>query len=66
MSDGIRESPLLPNRATPIGHVAFCNECNWSTKICAGDGSYDRASDYLKFHRASQEHRATLAGTNRT
>jgi hypothetical protein len=67
-NSGIRPVLLTTRKSGPIGNVAYCNLCDWSTRICAGlnDDGWQRASTYLADHRKSQEHREALARTNRT
>ena len=63
---GIR-SARLTTKKHPIGYVAYCNYCNWSTGICVGDGDYDSlrmAQSRLNLHRKNPTHHATLTSAN--
>lgn len=55
---GVRTARLT-HRASPVGYVAYCNPCAWSTGICVGMddvGGLDRANIKLKNHRKTPEH----------
>lgn len=59
---GIREARLT-KKATPVGHVAYCTPCNWSTGICVGmddKSGRTRAEVFLANHRKTSTHRANL------
>jgi hypothetical protein len=63
---GIREARLTTKRF-PIGFVAYCNYCNWSTGICVDQSeqsSLARATDRLNAHRKTTEHHAALTSTD--
>jgi len=57
---GVREVPITKKKK-PVGYVAFCNVCNWSTGIHTPDtegkdAAYKRADQQLVEHLRSREH----------
>ena len=66
---GIRSARLtrLTTQKSPIGYVAYCNYCSWSTGICVGMGdneSLSMAQSRLNTHRKNPTHHATLTSAN--
>lgn len=57
---GIREVSILPRRKLPVGYVAYCHPCNWSTRIIIGNtddmSGWHRADVLLSNHRKSRAH----------
>lgn len=56
---GIRSVSILPRRKKPVGHVAYCTPCDWSTRIILGTellSSFDRADIILANHLKSRTH----------
>jgi hypothetical protein len=56
---GIRETPITL-KVKPVGHVAFCHTCEWSTGIfvTGTDGdSYSLANRRLLGHLKTEDHR---------
>ena len=59
---GIRTVSILPRRKKPVGYVAYCTPCDFSTRILLGTemmSGHDRAEVYLSNHLKSRLHHDT-------
>lgn len=58
-SSGVRKVQLT-KKAFPVGYVAFCNPCAWSTGICLGTTEFpawERAAIKLVNHKKTEGHK---------